>query len=44
MATYIAKRIIIGKMQYAVIVPLYPEYKAEIDEILTAEGKQDLIV
>ncbi|MEK5477266.1 hypothetical protein NYE70_09945 [Paenibacillus sp. FSL R5-0407] len=44
MATYIAKRIIIGKMQYDVIVPLYPEYKVDIDEILTAEGKQDLIV
>lgn len=44
MAGYLAMRIIQGKLDYVAVTTLYPQYKEDIDEILTNEGKQDLIV
>lgn len=44
MAGYLAMRIIKGMLNYKEVVIRYPEYKEEIDFILKAEGKSDLIV
>lgn len=44
MAGYLAMRIMDGKLVYVAVVTKYPQYKADIDEILVNEGKQDLIV
>lgn len=44
MAGYLAMRIIKGMLSYKEVVARYPEYKDEIDFILRAEGKGDLIV
>ena len=43
MAAYFANQILKGKLDYALVVSRYPEYKEDIDTILIAEGKQDLI-
>lgn len=43
MAGYFAMRIIKGMLSYKEVVTRYPEYKEEIDFILKAEGKGDLI-
>ena len=43
LASYLAKRILKGKLKYKLVVKVYPEYKEEIDEILIAEGREDLI-
>lgn len=45
MAAYFAMRIIQGKLTYEKVmsVPLYRQFKPEIDEILIAEGHEDLI-
>ena len=44
MAGYLSMRIIKGMLSYKEVVTRYPEYKDEIDFILNAEGKGDLIV
>lgn len=44
MAAYLAMRIESGKLDYAAVVAKYPQFKAEIDEILIADGYQNLIV
>lgn len=44
MAGYLAMRIIKGMLSYKEVVTKYPEYKEEIDFILKAEGKHDLII
>lgn len=44
MAAYFAKRIIAGKLDYAIVVSKYPEYKEDIDLILIADGHGHLIV
>lgn len=44
MEAYLASRIKIGKLDYVAVVKLYPQFKAGIDEILIADGYQDLIV
>jgi hypothetical protein len=44
MAGYLAMRIIKGMLNYKEVIMRYPEYKEEIDFILKAEGKGDLIV
>lgn len=44
MAAYLAMRIGKGALDYVAVVTLYPQFKADIDEILINEGKQDLIV
>lgn len=44
MAGYLSMRIIKGMLSYKEVVARYPEYKDEIDFILKAEGKGDLIV
>ncbi|MFL6562436.1 MAG: hypothetical protein ACJ8MO_40840 [Bacillus sp. (in: firmicutes)] len=44
MAAYLASRIEIGKLDYAAVVAKYPQFKTDIDLILVADGKQDLIV
>lgn len=43
MAAYLAMRIEAGKLDYTSVVAKYPQFKAEIDAILVADGKQDLI-
>lgn len=44
MAGYLAMRIEQGKLDYTVVTTKYPQFKAEIDEILINDGFQDLIV
>lgn len=44
MAGYLALRIIKGMLGYKEVVSKYPEYKEEIDFILKAEGKGNLII
>lgn len=44
MAGYLAMRIMAGKLDYVAVTTLYPQFKVDIDLILVAEGKQDLIV
>ena len=44
MAGYLAMRIEAGKLDYVAVTTLYPQFKAEIDEILINDGHQDLIV
>ena len=44
MAGYLAMRIIKGMLTYKEVIARYPEFKDEIDFILRAEGKGDLIV
>ncbi|SHN88243.1 hypothetical protein [Desulfitobacterium chlororespirans] len=43
MAAYFAMRIMLGKLDYVAVVSLYPQFKADIDAILVADGKQELI-
>ena len=43
MAAYFAMRIEAGKLDYTAVVTKYPQFKSDIDEILIADGKQDLI-
>lgn len=45
MAAYFAMRILQGKLTYEKVmsVPLYQQFKPEIDAILIAEGREDLI-
>ena len=42
MAAYLAMRIIKGKLSYLKVVETYPQYKDDIDEILTLEGMEYL--
>lgn len=46
MAMYIAMKIMEGKQDYAAIfsISLYRKYKEDVDAILIAEGRQDLII
>ncbi len=46
MAAYLAMRIMDGAMDYASIFSQtrFQKYKADVDAILVAEGRQDLIV
>lgn len=44
MAAYFAMRIMNKKLDYTAVVAKYPQYKEDIDMILVAEGKQDLII
>ena len=44
MAGYLAMRIIKGMLSYKEVINRYPEYKDEIDFILKAEGRGDLII
>ena len=43
MAVYFASQIMKNKLDYAAVVTKFPAYKEDIDTILIAEGKQDLI-
>lgn len=43
MVLYLTKRIMEGKLNYVAVVTKFPQYKADIDAILTDEGKEDLI-
>ena len=43
MAAYFAMRIEAGKLDYTAVVTKYPQFKSDIDEILIADGKEDLI-
>lgn len=44
MAGYLAMRIMENKLDYVAVTTLYPQFKADINEILINDGKQDLIV
>lgn len=44
MAAYLAMRIELGKLDYKAVVLKYSQFKSDIDEILIADGRQDLIV
>lgn len=44
MAAYLAMRIEAGKLDYTAVVTKYPQFKADIDEILINDGYQNLIV
>ena len=44
MAGYLAMRIEKGALDYKAVVTKYPQFKADIDEILTNDGRQELIV
>ena len=44
MATYLASRIEIGKLDYKAVVTKYPQFKEEIDVILTNDGFGNLTV
>lgn len=43
MNAYFAMRIMDGALDYKIVVTKYPERKEEIDFILIAEGRHDLI-
>lgn len=43
MAAYFALRIMERKLTFSRIISVYPQYKEDIIEILTAEGKEHLI-
>ena len=43
MAEYLAYRIGKGKLDYTAVIAKYPQYKTTIDEILIADGKENLI-
>ena len=44
MVGYLAMRIEKGSLDYVAVVTKYPQFKADIDEILINDGRQDLIV
>lgn len=44
MAAYLALQIMKGNLDYTAVVNKFGKYKDDIDTILIAEGKQDLIV
>lgn len=44
MAEYFAMRIEGGYLDYRSVVTKYPQFKSDIDAILVADGRQDLIV
>ena len=43
MAAYFALRIMERKLTFSIVVSVYPQYREDIIEILTAEGKEYLI-
>lgn len=43
LAPYLANQILKGRLDYTLVTSRYEEFKADIDTILIAEGKQDLI-
>ena len=43
MANYLANQIRKGRLDYTLVISRYSEFKEDIDTILIAEGKQDLI-
>ena len=44
MAAYLANQILKGRLDYTLVISRYSEFKEDIDTILIAEGKQDLII
>ena len=43
MAAYLANQILKGKLDYALVVARYPQFKEDIDTILILEGEENLI-
>ncbi len=43
MAPYFALRIMERRLSFSKVISVYPQYKDDIIEILTAEGKEHLI-
>ncbi|MPM61942.1 hypothetical protein SDC9_108806 [bioreactor metagenome] len=44
MVAYLALQIMKGKLDYVAVVTKFPQYKEDIDTILIAEGREDLII
>lgn len=44
MATYLAMQILKKKLDYKQVISKFSEYEEDIDMILIAEGREDLIV
>lgn len=44
MALYLASRIEKGKLNYSAVIAKFPDLKDDIDEILIADGFENLIV
>ena len=44
MAAYLAMRIELGKLEYALVMPRYLQLKETVDTILITDGFQHLIV
>ena len=44
MGIYLAMQIMKGRLDYKAVVTKYPQYKVTIDEVLTLEGRSDLII
>ena len=44
MATYLAMQILKEKLRYEQVISKFSEYEEDIDMILIAEGREDLIV
>lgn len=43
MAPYLALQIMKGNLDYISVIKKFGKYKEDIDQILVAEGKQDMI-
>ena len=43
MAAYLARRILEGKLEYENVIKAYKEFETDINSILKAEGRKDLI-
>lgn len=44
MAAYFAMRLMKGALDYTVVVNAYPQFQEDIDLILVAEGRSEIIV
>ena len=44
MAAYLAMQILKDKLNYTQVIAKFPKYEEDIDMILVAEGREDLIV
>lgn len=44
MAAYLAMQILKKKLNYEQVIAKFPNYEEDIDMILVAEGREDLIV
>lgn len=43
MAKYLANQIVLGKLDYVVVLEKYPNFKEEIDAFIVGKGREDLL-